>query len=156
MKACAFHPKPPRNRRLNEVWAGNILPFPRKSPDFFWLPYPSLFPSLSARPLTVSFRPSNCFLFLYIRSINLRASSSFVLSLLPSSSAFSISYSISSLSFLNIQSSSDISFYAVFFFLYIPFSLEIRISIITDNSIRCHCIISLSRRSCTLVLFNVR
>lgn len=104
MKARAFHPKPPRNRRLNEAWAGNILPFPRKSPDFFWLPYPSLSPSLSARPLTVSFRPSDCFLFLYIRSIDLRASSSFLPSLLPSSLAFSISHSFYSLSFLSFHS----------------------------------------------------
>lgn len=35
MRARASHPKPPRTRGLNEAWAGNILPFPRKSPDFF-------------------------------------------------------------------------------------------------------------------------
>lgn len=82
MGARAFHPKPPRNRRLNEAWAGNILPFPRKSPDFFWSPYPSHPPTLSVRPLAVSFRSSSPFLSRYIRSIGPRSSSSF----LPSSS----------------------------------------------------------------------
>lgn len=76
MRARAFHPKPPRSRGLNEAWAGNILPFPRKSPDFFWPPYPSApsFPPslpacLSASPvlpvrppsLVVSFRPCDGF-----------------------------------------------------------------------------------------------
>lgn len=40
MRARASHPKPPRTRGLNEAWAGNILPFPRKSPDFFPPPLP--------------------------------------------------------------------------------------------------------------------
>ena len=45
MRAHASHPKPPRTRGLNETWAGNILPFPRKSPDFF--PPPLLPPPTS-------------------------------------------------------------------------------------------------------------
>lgn len=124
MIARAFHPKPPRNRRLNEAWAGNILPFPRKSPDFFWLPYPSLSPSLSARPLTVSFRSSDCFLFLYIRSIDLCASSSFLPSLLSLSLAFSISHSFYSSSFLSFHSLPPICHFFLHVSLYIPFSLE--------------------------------
>lgn len=51
MRAHASHPKPPRTRGLNETWAGNILPFPRKSPDFF--PPPLLPPPNSNLPPSI-------------------------------------------------------------------------------------------------------
>lgn len=58
MRAHAFQRKPLRSRGLNEAWAGNILPFPRKSPDFFCppSPIPLTCPVLSG-PLSISFRP---------------------------------------------------------------------------------------------------
>lgn len=132
MGAHAFHPKPPRNRRLNEAWAGNILPFPRKSPDFFWSPYPSHPSSLSVRPLTVSFRSFLSFYSIHrpTLSSSLLPSSSFVLCLLRVSLSFFIPRSF--LAFVPLFESGFVSF------IYISLSLFFRrreISTITDNSI---------------------
>lgn len=149
MGARAFHPKPPRNRGLNEAWAGNILPFPRKSPDFFWSPYPRLtLPSLSIRPLAVSFRSSSSFLFFYTRSRGLRSS------LLPSSSFVSrllrtsLSFSIFLILFSRINSIRH------FFMCVSLFLLRCEISAVMNNSIMImssHN--SLHRESYTLFLF---
>jgi len=136
MGARAFHPKPPRNRRLNEAWAGNILPFPRKSPDFFWSPY----------PLTLSSYPSALLSSLFALPA-LSSSSTFDPSvhvhllrffyLLPSFHAFSMSLSFS-VSFSHISFYLFVSIFPIIFlhvFFFIPFSSSrYNILPITDNT----------------------
>lgn len=137
MGAHAFHPKPPRNRRLNEAWAGNILPFPRKSPDFFWSPYPRLTLPLCPSALLSSLFALPALSSPSIRSIDLRSSSS----LLPSSSFVSCLLRVSLSSFIPRSflaysrfirhSSPGISLYV-----YLSLLLQRReISTITGNSI---------------------